>query len=121
MISRNFFIVDKSAAGKKTQVKNDSAELLFFFTFGVRRFHNPTNKITWPHNQERTAFLRPKGVFIKRFLTLYEYCNQLPIMTNLKISDLVLARIFPAKVIPNIDHEDNDALIIASDQSVDGE
>jgi hypothetical protein len=34
--------------GKKMQVKNDSAELFFlhFWVFEVRRFRNPTNKIS---------------------------------------------------------------------------
>jgi hypothetical protein len=48
MIDGNiFFIGDKSEAGKKTQVKNDSAELFFsfhFWVFEVWRFRNPTNK-----------------------------------------------------------------------------
>jgi hypothetical protein len=38
-----------TATGKKTQVKNDSAELFSFFNFWVfevQRFRNPTNKIS---------------------------------------------------------------------------
>jgi hypothetical protein len=49
MIDIIFFIGDKSEAGKKMQVKNDSAKLFFsfhFWVFEVRRFCNPTNKIS---------------------------------------------------------------------------
>jgi hypothetical protein len=50
MIYGNFFLLaTQIRGGKKTQVKNYSAELLFFFhfwVFEVRRFRNPTNKIS---------------------------------------------------------------------------
>jgi hypothetical protein len=48
-MENNFLLATQIRGGKKTQVKNDSAELLFvfhFWVFEVRRFHNPTNKIS---------------------------------------------------------------------------
>jgi hypothetical protein len=49
MIGGIFFIVDPNLRrGGKTQVKNDSVDRIFFFIwiFKVRRFRNPTNKIS---------------------------------------------------------------------------
>jgi hypothetical protein len=46
---KNFLLATQIRGGKKTQVKNYSAELFFSFHFGVfevQRFRNPTNKIS---------------------------------------------------------------------------
>jgi hypothetical protein len=49
LAGKKVLLVIQIGGGKKMQVKNDSAELLFFshfWVFEVRRFRNPTNKIS---------------------------------------------------------------------------
>jgi hypothetical protein len=46
---KQVLLVSQIRGGKKMQVKNDSVELFFlfhFWVFEVRRFRNPTNKIS---------------------------------------------------------------------------
>jgi hypothetical protein len=66
---------------KKTQVKNDSAELLFFFhfwVFEVRRFRNPTNKISMALYRVFQIVL--SGTFFEHPLDFNGLCCQLAVI-----------------------------------------